>query len=213
VYATVQVEFTYENTSKKSVTEEFYATNLHPEVDYDISMCDTDAIELVISFYNDSSHVHYLTFTFKAEKDNKYQLKKITVDLDLTDEKLFPGYNQTENATVTGTTRDDDVFESSANRSYRCNSTRKFTLKQDPSDAGKKLVMKLSDFRAQAFHFKNEKTGAFDRSSRCSLDQKTSKIVPIAVGAALAGLVVVVLIAYLIGRFRSRKQNSYEALS
>ena len=49
--------------------------------------------------------------------------------------------------------------------------------------------------------------------TECSSDQKSSKIVPIAVGAALAGLVVVVLIAYLIGRFRSRKQNSYEALS
>ena len=49
--------------------------------------------------------------------------------------------------------------------------------------------------------------------SKCSQDQKSSKIVPIAVGAALAGLVIVVLIAYLIGRFRSRKQNSYEALS
>ncbi len=39
-----------------------------------------------------------------------------------------------------------------------------------------------------------------------------NKIVPIAVGAALAGLVVIVLIAYLIGRFRSRRQ-SYEPLS
>lgn len=53
----------------------------------------------------------------------------------------------------------------------------------------------------------------FSPDTSCSLDQKSSKVVPIAVGAALAGLVVVVLIAYLIGRFRSRKQNSYEALS
>lgn len=49
----------------------------------------------------------------------------------------------------------------------------------------------------------------------CLLDTrgKANKIVPIAVGAALAGLVVVVLIAYLIGRLRSRRQSSYEALS
>ena len=53
----------------------------------------------------------------------------------------------------------------------------------------------------------------FCTDSSCSADHKSSKIVPIAVGAALAGLVVVVLIAYLIGRFRSRKQSSYEALS
>lgn len=49
--------------------------------------------------------------------------------------------------------------------------------------------------------------------SRCSQDIKGSKIVPIAVGAALAGLVVIVLIAYIIGRLRSRRQSSYEALS
>ena len=42
---------------------------------------------------------------------------------------------------------------------------------------------------------------------------KGNKIVPIAVGAALAGLVIVVLIAYLIGRLKSRRQSSYEALS
>ena len=47
----------------------------------------------------------------------------------------------------------------------------------------------------------------------CSADTKGSKIVPIAVGAALAGLVIIVLIAYIIGRLRSRKQGSYEALS
>ncbi len=40
-----------------------------------------------------------------------------------------------------------------------------------------------------------------------------NKIVPIAVGAALAGLVIVVLVAYLIGRLRNRKKSSYEALS
>lgn len=39
-----------------------------------------------------------------------------------------------------------------------------------------------------------------------------NKIVPIAVGAALAGLVIVVLVAYLIGRLRNRKKSSYEAL-
>ena len=39
------------------------------------------------------------------------------------------------------------------------------------------------------------------------------KIVPIAVGCALAGLVIIVLIAYLIGRFRNRKTDTYQVLS
>ena len=44
----------------------------------------------------------------------------------------------------------------------------------------------------------------------CAADQTTSNIVPIAVGAALAGLVVIVLIAYLIGRRKNKK--GYESV-
>lgn len=47
----------------------------------------------------------------------------------------------------------------------------------------------------------------------CAEANTGNKIVPIAVGAALAGLVIVVLVAYLIGRLRNRKKSSYEALS
>lgn len=42
---------------------------------------------------------------------------------------------------------------------------------------------------------------------QCKLDVRTSDIVPIVVGACLAGLVVIVLIAYLIGRARARRQG------
>ena len=48
----------------------------------------------------------------------------------------------------------------------------------------------------------------------CLLDNNSSgnEIVPIAVGVALAVLVIIVLIAYLIGRVRNKKKSSYEAL-
>lgn len=46
-----------------------------------------------------------------------------------------------------------------------------------------------------------------------SSSSNDDKIVPIAVGCALAGLVIIVLIAYLIGRFRSRKTDTYQVLS
>ena len=47
--------------------------------------------------------------------------------------------------------------------------------------------------------------------TECPSDDDSNSIVPIAVGAALAGLVVIVLIAYLIGRRRSRRQG-YESV-
>ena len=42
-------------------------------------------------------------------------------------------------------------------------------------------------------------------ANRCDADYVTNNIVPIAVGCALAALVLVVLIAYLIGRSRNNK--------
>lgn len=44
----------------------------------------------------------------------------------------------------------------------------------------------------------------------CKADQKIKDIVPIAVGCALAALVVIVLIAYLIGRRRTVAMGGYE---
>ncbi|EPB70797.1 hypothetical protein ANCCEY_10120 [Ancylostoma ceylanicum] len=42
---------------------------------------------------------------------------------------------------------------------------------------------------------------------QCLADSRTSDIVPIVVGACLAGLVVVVLVAYLIGRARAKREG------
>ena len=42
---------------------------------------------------------------------------------------------------------------------------------------------------------------------QCKLDIRTSDLVPIVVGACLAGLVIAVLIAYLIGRARAKRQG------
>lgn len=116
-------------------------------------------------------------------------------------------------------------------RAYFCKSTN--TLKLDTEDDSNRdfnFTLALKDFKVQSFGFKPNATDigtgmffwlsffvvvivAFCIVSRCSQDIKGSKIVPIAVGAALAGLVVIVLIAYIIGRLRSRRQSSYEALS
>jgi hypothetical protein len=41
----------------------------------------------------------------------------------------------------------------------------------------------------------------------CKLDARTSDLVPIIVGACLAGLVIIVLVAYLVGRARAKRQG------
>uniref|UniRef100_A0AC34R2D5 Lysosome-associated membrane glycoprotein 1 n=1 Tax=Panagrolaimus sp. JU765 TaxID=591449 RepID=A0AC34R2D5_9BILA len=64
-------------------------------------------------------------------------------------------------------------------------------------------------------HLKLVAFGMFESSNftdtqgfeQCKLDIRTSDLVPIVVGACLAGLVIIVLIAYLIGRQRARRQG------
>uniref|UniRef100_A0A1I8BDY5 MHC class II antigen n=1 Tax=Meloidogyne hapla TaxID=6305 RepID=A0A1I8BDY5_MELHA len=41
----------------------------------------------------------------------------------------------------------------------------------------------------------------------CAADARTSDLVPIIVGACLGGLVIIVLVAYLIGRVRAKRQG------
>lgn len=54
-------------------------------------------------------------------------------------------------------------------------------------------------------------TQTWGQEEECGMDILTNDIVPIAVGCALAALVVIVLIAYVIGRRRNRARG-YESM-
>uniref|UniRef100_A0A2C9KY32 Lysosome-associated membrane glycoprotein 5 n=1 Tax=Biomphalaria glabrata TaxID=6526 RepID=A0A2C9KY32_BIOGL len=86
---------------------------------------------------------------------------------------------------------------------YSCKSNTSVSL-------GQNVTLYTSNLRYQAFNEKGNITFSGD-ATECSEDEETNSVVPIAVGAALAGLVVIVLIAYLIGRRRSRK-SGYESV-
>jgi hypothetical protein len=72
--------------------------------------------------------------------------------------------------------------------------------KKDISDYFK---IEVKDLKAQAF----TNSGSFLEGEPCAPDQKASDIIPIIVGACLAALVVIVLIAYLIGRARAKRHG------
>ncbi|XP_078403552.1 lysosome-associated membrane glycoprotein 2 isoform X2 [Cetorhinus maximus] len=61
------------------------------------------------------------------------------------------------------------------------------------------LVINAFNVWVQPFEVKN---GTFSRAEECSLDDD-SILIPVIVGAALAGLIVIVVIAYVIGRRKS----------
>lgn len=93
-------------------------------------------------------------------------------------------------------------FDTGLSNSYRClkEQSLNLTLEGKNETVGQ---LKVSHLQFQAF--RNDNTTVFGLAKDCSFD--TPDIVPITVGCALAGLVVVVLIAYLVGRRRNQSRG------
>lgn len=88
--------------------------------------------------------------------------------------------------------------------SYHCNKLQ--TLSFTNSKIGTVTVANatISHVQLEAFH--KQTSDQFSTARDCEAID-TPDIVPIAVGCALAGLVVVVLIAYLVGRRRAQARG------
>merc|ERR1711872_81226 len=70
------------------------------------------------------------------------------------------------------------------------------------------IKLTLTNVQLDAFRASNTNASVFEAVESCANDQQ-SDILPIVIGAVLAGLIVFILIVYLIGRL-TRKSNSSE---
>ncbi|XP_076011748.1 lysosome-associated membrane glycoprotein 1a [Genypterus blacodes] len=122
-----------------------------------------------------------LNFTFTLNS-TKYHLSGISLTAN------WPG--MTDPFSVTNNNL--DFLRSSLGRSYMCNAEQMLVVSPDFS---------LNTFKLQVQPF-GVTTSQFATAEECQMDQD-QMLIPIIVGAALAGLVLIVLIAYLIGRKRS----------
>ncbi|KAL5476158.1 hypothetical protein EMCRGX_G026071 [Ephydatia muelleri] len=94
------------------------------------------------------------------------------------------------------------------NQSFQCNSETDILLLNSTSTPQKSLVLSVVGWQVQAFTFTNQ---TFDAARHCVKDYKSS-VVPVIVGAAMAGLIAVVLVAYVISQirnWRSQRGSSY----
>ncbi|KAL6429189.1 hypothetical protein ACFW04_008137 [Cataglyphis niger] len=132
----------------------------------------------------------------KNETDKLYSLHHFEISLVV---EKTP--TDKSNKTVTVMTMAPQ-FSTGLNNSYRCLKEQSLNLifEGENKTVGE---LKISNLQFQAF--RNDNTTVFGLAKDCSFD--TPDIVPITVGCALAGLVVVVLIAYLVGRRRSQSRG------
>jgi len=194
----MNLSITYKKNDGKNATSTFtLPSNTTTEVG---GSCKKDGQYMTLTFPPSSKATDKFSVRMNfAENGQKEQyVQDIVVNYVLSD-ALFPGTNVTgaQVANVSG-----EFFKVSENNQYLCksNSTQKI------NDF---VQVMTSELKLQAFRTDNSTAFTGD-SQQCPADAETNNIVPIAVGAALAALVVIVLIAYLISR--NRNKGGYESV-
>ena len=142
-----------------------------------------------------------LTVVF-AEKNDKHEQGAFGIKDFWLRAHFYEGSFNSSEQTINYTKSKDAELEWSGenNNGFSC-STAGLSLTNDSSLQFKNLKV-LAFAQLESAEFPTNQT-----FEQCKLDVRTSDIVPIVVGACLAGLVVIVLIAYLIGRARARRQG------
>jgi len=133
-----------------------------------------------------------LELNYTLNKNAYFELSSILFKYTI-DPKTFPNASQIGDKTVMLGNLTE--FSAIKGNSYRCVATTSVDLNDD-------VKLEFSNYQAQPFLGKS--TG-FDTAVECAADTTgTSKLVPIIVGSALAVLVIMVLVAYIIGRRKHR---------
>lgn len=196
VEAAMQIKVVY-TTKDGQVKEGILPLDNETVVDPTRSSCSSPLGEqtLVLLFGNNS-----LSLVFA--KNATVYLHKVFVDFFFTSE-LFPNASKPgEHLTVSNDTL--MLYSVPEDRSYHCKVDQ-------PVYVGANVSLDVLSVQLQAFrNTTSEAAGQFGDAVECSAGD-ISNIVPIAVGSALAALVIIVLIAYLIGRSKSR-QKGYQSV-
>jgi len=156
--------------------------------------------QITLDFYNN------FQFRLDFEQNNekkKFYVKTFMLDYDQ-GKAPFPTEDVKDPKKVTSARDNQTEWEASVGNSYLCISDTTINL----SDGNGKDVLTVAELQVEAF--RNDKDLEFGDAQECSADDNTNNIVPIAVGAALAALVVIVLIAYLISR--NKNKGGYESV-
>nr|DBA33152.1 TPA: hypothetical protein GDO54_000880 [Pyxicephalus adspersus] len=174
----LKLNFTY---STKDGKVSFYEYNIIPKNITFHGHCTNNSAALTLSSSVDQVEILF-NFTLNTTVSQVYlsQVHVIATIPDAKDPK-FEG----DNASLS-------YMQTTAHKSFKCNTKQTFQITSNFS-------IDTYNLQLQAFDIEDNKFGP---AVECAEDQN-GMLVPIVVGAALAGLVLIVLIAYLIGRKRS----------
>jgi len=134
-----------------------------------------------------------MEMVYTLVSNSYYELSALTLKY-VVDTETFP--NAANPGAKTAKLMNQTLFSANKGNSYKCFSESDVTMNDE-------VKVAITNYQAQPFL--DEKTKGFDTAIECSGDTTgTSKLVPIIVGSALAILVIMVLVAYIIGRRKHR---------
>lgn len=172
----LQLNVTYTDQSNKTIQE---VVNVNPDLTSSSGSCQANSATLVLTQEQTTS----LTLGFTLNSTSKrYHLSAVSL---VANWPAFPGNLSVTNSSL-------NYLRSSLGHSYMCNAEQTLVILP---------TFSINTFRLQVQPF-GVTTTQFASAEECQIDQD-QMLIPIIVGAALAGLVLIVLIAYLIGRKRS----------
>uniref|UniRef100_H2YJ67 Lysosome-associated membrane glycoprotein 1 n=1 Tax=Ciona savignyi TaxID=51511 RepID=H2YJ67_CIOSA len=148
-----------------------------------------------------------VTFNFFFNRTNtgskfNYYLFNVHISYN-TNSKYFPNHAYLDDGNDVVSNSSLRLFESDQDHSYKCSAQTTIMLNKTAGH------VTFKDVQVQPFGIEKN-NGVFSAADDCNVDD-LSPIVPIIVGAVLAGLIVIVVVAYFIGRKRSRKPE-YETI-
>jgi len=197
--AGIALDITYEmrNDSKNTVK---LISDDSTKIDHDKSKCynsSTDINQTLVLQFNHGSFERRLYFSFTRDRtitgdqsEGKWQLYEISFRFEY-DRDTFPNAKKADQPEILTSHLIKDI-SSTRGQSFGCTKTGSINLVDN-------LAITFNSLRVQPFITGNE----FGQAEWCAKEQ-TSDLIPIIIGAALAALVIIVLIAYLVGRARAR---------
>ncbi|XP_052837762.1 lysosome-associated membrane glycoprotein 1 isoform X2 [Drosophila gunungcola] len=192
-----QLNFTYE-AKDGNFTHGLY--NIPSNASVEDVECASQTFQVIhLNWGPDTSKQSFLMYFEK--KNDTTVLSSIQIHLNVLTED-FP--DAKENQTIQLIHRGDGEFKTPEKMSYHCTRVQKMNL-TETLDA-KQLIGWISVSHVQVEAFRTSNATGFSDVHDCD-SSETSDVVPIAVGIALAALILVVLISYLCARRRSTSRG------
>lgn len=191
-----KIAITYNNTDKKTVTG--YLDVNGTVIGTDSNCGNSTQFTLYVNFEDQNTNSTDNEFKMRFVDGNKshyVDYLKIKVNIAEGDDKYFPGYPKAETRTLEFVNL--TLFKVADKQAYSCSSE---TVKSED----KNVEVTFSETKVDAFREKKADDTSYTNLQDCK-PEAISDLVPIAVGCALFALVVIVLIAYFIGRRRTRR--------